>query len=199
MARWPLPDGAPDGELSRVGVSELLDVSTNTITDWLREGMPVLEEGTNGKPYRFQTSHVWAWRCERDANAAAKTHAEKEYIAQLRLAMFPDEEKRLDVVEMSDKDRIEFYKAEEKWMQTNEFRRAFCSREMVRSVFEDALKMVRDQLQGLPDRMERTASLTPDQVQLVIDVVDDTLRSMKAAFENSSLNPAHDEQAESLT
>ncbi|MBL3611465.1 hypothetical protein JMM60_22460, partial [Rhodovulum sulfidophilum] len=48
---YPLPEGVEDTAMNRAQIARALDVSDNTISKWIAQGMPVLEEGGNGREY----------------------------------------------------------------------------------------------------------------------------------------------------
>lgn len=47
-------------------LAELLDVSEVTLTEWQKEGMPVVELGGPGVPGRYDTADVIRWACLRE-------------------------------------------------------------------------------------------------------------------------------------
>lgn len=52
-------------EVNREELAETFGVSTNTITQWIKKGMPVVAHGGQGKPWRFNTADVHAWHLDR--------------------------------------------------------------------------------------------------------------------------------------
>ncbi|MCE8421237.1 terminase small subunit, partial [Rhodovulum sulfidophilum] len=67
-----------DTAMNRAQIARALDVSDNTISKWIAQGMPVLEEGGNGREYAFSPADCYAWRRHRDAETrAAKAAADR--------------------------------------------------------------------------------------------------------------------------
>ena len=58
--------------VNRNQVAQVFGVQPNTITKWVQRGMPVLQEGRQGLPWRFDVEHCVTWRRaedEREHNA----------------------------------------------------------------------------------------------------------------------------------
>lgn len=183
---YPLPDGMEDVECSLTDLQGVFNVSTNTLTDWHRtQGMPVKEEGGNGRAYVFQLSDVWAWYKDREARRNVEDRAKRDMLAKARLALFPDDEERTDVETLSHAERIKAYDAEQAWYKTNSFREAYCSRASVTELIDHLLATMRDTLEALPNRLETDAAATPQQVALTVTICDETLARLKAQIEAS--------------
>src|SRR5688572_4390131 len=86
-ASYPLPNGVTDAVLNRDQLARALGVSLPTIDRWIGDGMPMLQDGRNGRAYQFQLSACWAWKCGRDAEDKAADDAAEDAIRQLRLAL----------------------------------------------------------------------------------------------------------------
>lgn len=183
---YPLPDGMEDVECSLTDLQGVFNVSTNTLTDWHRaQGMPIKQEGGNGRAYVFQLSDVWAWFKDREARRDDDEKAKRENLAKARLALFPDDEERSDVETLSHAERLKAYAAEQEWFKTSAFREAYCSRESVRELVETMLTTVRETLEALPNRLERDAAATPQQVALSVTVCDQTLGRLRELIASS--------------
>ncbi|MBK5924772.1 hypothetical protein CCR90_13540 [Rhodovulum sulfidophilum] len=83
---YPLPEGVEDTAMNRAQIARALDVSDNTISKWIAQGMPVLEEGGNGREYAFSPADCYAWRRHRDAEARAAKAAADRSASQLAMA-----------------------------------------------------------------------------------------------------------------
>ena len=194
VKRYPLSDDVEDRELTLKGVAQFLGKTEPTVRDWVdTKGMPFLEAGTSGKAWRFQMSHVYAWFKNREAEYQASVRAEQDAVNAARLSLFPEDDAAVEALGMSPKQRMEEYEAQQKWMQTNDFRQQFCSRQAVVETFSEALTILRDQLQALPDVMERRAAATPKQIDLMIQVCDETMDAMHRAFQEAGLAPADED------
>lgn len=54
---------------TRREVAEALGVHMATVTKWEREGLPIVERGSRGRPSRYDIEAVKAWRAARDEAA----------------------------------------------------------------------------------------------------------------------------------
>lgn len=85
LAKFPLPEGVDDAVLNRAQLAIALDVSENTITKYISNGMPVLSMGQNGREYEFQCADCYAWVMSRDELLRAKKDRSDAAAAQLSL------------------------------------------------------------------------------------------------------------------
>ncbi|MEP2977973.1 MAG: terminase small subunit [Lentilitoribacter sp.] len=186
VEKYPLSEGVKDMEMSAKELSQFFGKSTTTIAEWHQTGgMPVLEHGGHGKPYKFLLSHVYAWFMDREQKNAVSIVQQQEDIKQARLALFPDGEEVDETMGMSSKERVEFYKAQNLYMQTNEFRENYCPKQDVVDVIEEILVLVRDTMTGLPSLLENDANATPQQVELAIKVSDQMITTMQQKVQSS--------------
>lgn len=186
--QYPLPENLEDVEVSQTDLAPLLGVSENTLTDWRKnQAMPVKEEGGNGRAYVFQLSEVWAWYKNRESERANEDAKRRDVLAAARMELFPDGEILDATAGMSPADRIKFYQAEEAWLKTSEFRKAYCSRAAVRDLIEPLLTIIRDGISSYPNTLENEAALTPKQVAAVVAHGDRLLASLKSQIAESDL------------
>lgn len=174
----PLPNGVPDAVLNRSELAEFFGTSANTITEWIKAGMPVLRQGTNGTAYEFQASHCWAWKQNRDAALAADRQAAQETIAAMRLALTGGESGD-SIQALPPKERreiIDLETAQERWKRE---RNMLLPREDVLELLESVLRLFRDGISNLPDYLEKRAGLTPDQTDSLIGASEDFLGEME--------------------
>lgn len=57
--------------VNRVELATLCGVSLPTIDTWVRQGCPVVERGSKGRPWQFHFSEVFNWRVLKAVNDAA--------------------------------------------------------------------------------------------------------------------------------
>lgn len=50
--------------VNRADMAAIIGVVPNTITEWVRRGCPVLERGSHGREYQFDTAAVIQWRMD---------------------------------------------------------------------------------------------------------------------------------------
>lgn len=67
--------------------SRALGGSVPTLDRWLSLGCPIVENGSNDRPYKFSLEAVKAWRSGVEAIEAADEAARQEIIKQSRLEL----------------------------------------------------------------------------------------------------------------
>ena len=185
--QYPLPDGVDDIVLNRGQMARALNVSEPTIDRWIVDGLPVLEGGGGGgRPYKFQLSACWSWKCARDDDERIATAEAERAVQQMRLALVGgsvgDQERAF-----SAKQRSELYAAEYHWMQAARARGQLTPIERVEDLLEEVFSLVRDAVVALPDRLQRECNLDGRQVEKAVTACDDLLseahRKMQEQFE----------------
>lgn len=165
VSNWPLPDGVEDGIFNRAQLATILDVSENTITAWLRAGMPAQSAGSNGTAYEFRLSHCWAWKSQRDEDAKQVRSRADQAAAQAALVfrnLGVDEEEEQRGLTASEVQA--WAQAEYARNRAAEQRGQLVRVDQVSAVMDDILSAVRRTFVTLPDWMEMEFGLTPDQV-----------------------------------
>ncbi|MGR9311376.1 hypothetical protein ACU8MX_18340 [Rhizobium leguminosarum] len=61
VRQHPLPDHLEDGVYNVDKIAEALDVSLPTAGRFLKAGMPAIESGAMGRPWKIRLSIAWAW------------------------------------------------------------------------------------------------------------------------------------------
>lgn len=188
VARFPLPDGVDDAVLNKTQLARALDASEPTIDRWIADGMPVLQEGSNGRSYQFQLSHCYAWRKARLAERQAVDEKAERAVRQMRMALVGgsvgDSERGLHP-----KERAAIYEAEQRWTEMARARGELVPYGEVVEVFDKLLSLVRAAVDGMPDRVKRDADLSPAQLHAVVqvgdDIIDDLGRQVDAWLEET--------------
>lgn len=181
LKKHPLPRGVTDAVLNRKQLAQALGTSEPTIDRWIDDGMPVLERGTNGKAYQFQLSHCFAWRQERDAEAAAQEDLADQAVRQMRLSLLGGETGDTERA-MSPKERQAIYAAEGEFLKLARARRDVIPATEVTQMIEQVLSVVRAGVNGMPDRLARDAGLSRQQLDQAEVVGDDILTDMQASL-----------------
>jgi phage terminase Nu1 subunit (DNA packaging protein) len=171
---YPLPQGVDDAVLNRGQLARALNVSEPTIDRWIADAMPVLEGGSNGRPYKFQLSACWAWKCGRDQDEQILSAESERAVQQMRLALIGgsvgDNERVL-----SPKDRAQLYEEEYRWMQAARARGELIPFQDVVDLFEEVFAVIRDGVVALPDRLQRECHLQGGQCERAVTACDDVL------------------------
>ena len=191
-----LPPGVEDVVLNRAQLASALNKSEPTITAWLREGLPFISAGTNGKSYEFQLSECWRWVQGKEAEAESRRTSADAAVMQMRLALVGGSELDAHEVSLSPKARRELYDAEQAFMTTALQRQALVKLPEVVSMLEDVLLTVRDAVTALPDRLEREAGLTGKPLDLAITICDQVLAEAQKRIEQQATGAAYRDAAE---
>jgi len=182
IERYPLPAGVEDCIMTREELAEPFDVSTNTITAWISKGMPVLQEGGQGKAYELQLSACWAWRQAQKADENLQSEKVKRVQAALRLALVGGGAG--DSIEALDpKTRKEILAVQMEQERFQRERNQLMRRDDVHDAFEIVFGIIRDRMNAAPDVIERKHALEPKLVQSMIDIFDDVVADVRGAVE----------------
>lgn len=187
LRRYPLPEGQPDTELNRAMLAEAFGVTGPTIDRYRSEGMPVREDGGNGRAYVFQLSECFAWLQHRNAERRGVTERAEAVARQMRLHMLRATEQDDPTSALSPRERREILQAELVSMQAAEARRALVRVDDMALLLEDLLGTVRQALDALPDRLEREAGVGPEVTGKAVEICDQVLMQMRLMIERAHL------------
>jgi phage terminase Nu1 subunit (DNA packaging protein) len=186
LAKYPLPPGVDDAEMNRGQLAQAFDVSTNTIDKWRSDGMPVVQEGTNGKSYVFRLSECWAWR-EAGLEDERSSKASGEASVQQMRMHFLGLEDNTPRASMTPAQIIAMADAEMRWTKAARDRRELVHVSEVEAALEDVFGQFRAALQSLPDWAERELGLNPAQVIQMIGQCDAVLAGVAGQIEAAHL------------
>lgn len=186
LREHPLPDGVVDADMNLEEIAQAFDTSVNTVSKWIRDGMPVAQPGGNGRAYVLRLSHCWAWRQSSEAASAARTQHNANQISMLR-AEFLGIEVDNPAAQLSAKERRELAEADMRWSEAQRRRRQLVPLTDVLDLLEALGKIVRDGIEAMPDRLERELDLGPAQVAAVKQLGDDMLNAWADRVEESEL------------
>lgn len=173
LSRFPLPEGVEDGVLNRAQLALAFNMSENTISKWVLQGMPVQAAGQNGVAYEFCLSHCWAWKQSRDEEAMAAKRRGDQLATQAALAF-----RNLDADEdeanshMTAAEVRAWAEAEYHRNRAAEQRGELMRTSRVQQAVEDLIVAFGTAMDTLPDWAELEFGLTPDQVQQLQDKAD---------------------------
>lgn len=191
VSAWPLPDGTEDGVLNRTQLARAFNVTENTITKWMGQGMPVLTEGQNGVAYEFRLSHCYAWRQQRDDKARAAKARGDQIAAQAALAFrnLDDDQEEAEAGLTADEIR-KWSLAEYDRNRLAEQRGDLIRADRTRAVMEEVLVMVATSLETLPDYLEMKFGLSTEQVAQVVERTDELRDEIKGKIDALLSRPA---------
>jgi len=174
---YPLPDSVEDAVLNRAQLAAAFGTSENTIDSWRRSGMPVLTEGTNGRAFEFQLSNCWAWKCARDDDRRTQDEAAERAVRQLQMELIGGSADDSEM-QLSHSEREKIYAVERQYNALARERGDLVPRQEVAALLDDVLSLVRNGINGLPDRLSRDAGLTGRQAEHAVVACDDLLREL---------------------
>lgn len=187
LDRFPLPGGIQDADCNQEEIAQALNTTVNTVAKWIRQdGMPVAQQGGNGKAYVLRLSHCWAWRKAREADADLRSRHNKQQVAALQ-ASFLGMEVDDPQAAMTPALRRETALADIAWSKAAHMRRQLVPLSDVLDLYESILQIVRDGLKAMPDLLEREIALRPEQVGSVVRICDDVLNKMSERIDEAEL------------
>jgi phage terminase Nu1 subunit (DNA packaging protein) len=179
VAAFPLPAGVPDAVVNKYQLADALAVSQTTLDNWRRAGLPVEEEGTNGRSYQFRLSVCHAWAAQRrEGEASARRQAEGA-AQQLRLALIGDDPGAAARSRLSPREQREILEAEVAYMQAARRRLELIEAEAVAEAFQDVFAAIRDGLDALPDRLGRELALDGAGIEAAQAICDDVMQGAR--------------------
>ncbi len=146
----PLASTSPQRRANKAGLAEFFGVSPNAIDGWIRRGCPVVERGGMHKPWVFDVLEVAQWR----------------------FAGPVSEEADFDPDRLPPADRDKWFASELKRRTLQVEDGQLLRADEVRATWAEVLKTIVLSLDTLADVVERDASLSPEQAQVVQRVVD---------------------------
>ncbi|WP_420578794.1 hypothetical protein [Oceaniradius stylonematis] len=183
VAEFPLPDGVEDVVLNREELADHLATTVNTVSQWIGAGMPVQQEGGNGKAYELRLAHCYAWRQAKKRDQDLRSEKVRRNAAAMRLALVGGASgESLDALDPKQKREILAAQIEQERFMRH--RNELLPRDDVRDLLEHLFAMVRDTMEAAPDRVERVEAIPPKAVQAMIDVCDGVVDEVRMRIEN---------------
>ena len=189
----PLPKGGKDIVVNREDLADALNKSTVMIDKYRKGGMPVLSEGGSGKSYEFQLHDCWAWYHGYKASEITIKSEKQSQLDLLRQALHGDDFDS-DVIELTPQQRKQEYEAQQQYAAA-----AIAQGQLVKSaemtlLLESVFGVLRQQLLGLPDIMERRVGLSPEQAAVMEQVSKESISSIHQVLRGSNLALLRDEK-----
>lgn len=164
VGKYPLPDGLTDAVVNRAQIALALQVSENTITKWIGQGMPVQELGGNGREYEFQLAHCYAWRMHRDDILRREKRKADEAAAQMSLLFRNHDSEDPNEGLLSAEDVIKESQADVARNKAAELRGELVRTHRMRTTMEQALMTFRNFAITIVDYAEMEFGLGPEEV-----------------------------------
>lgn len=182
VERYPLPESVPDAIMTREELADALAVSLPTVSEWINRGMPVKEQGGQGRPYQLVLSHCWAWRQAWKAQEDLRSEEVKRAQAAMRLALVGGASGS-SIEALDPKMRREIIAAQREHEMFARDRNNLLERQDVSDMLDQLLAMVRDTLESAPDRIERKEAIPPKAVTALVDICDAMVDEMRRRIE----------------
>lgn len=175
--RYPLPRGVADAVLNRAQLADALGLTEPTIDKMRKDGMPVLQEGSNGQAYQFQLSACFAWKRARETEKQETDARIADTIRQMRMELLGGDAGSSEMA-LSPKQRKELYEVDHAYNRLAEQRGELVPRAEVVALLNRIFEAVRATVNGMPDRLSRDAGLTGRQAEQAVAVADDLLTEL---------------------
>lgn len=182
-ARHPLPEGVPDAVVNKSQLALALNTSEVTVGKWIARGLPFEQEGTNGRPYLFRLSLAFAWvEADRAGRSEARARAD-EAAGQLAMVLSGGAIKA-EAGGMTTAEQAAVMDLVIKRNRAALEQKDLIWRADAVAAFEAAFLLVRDGLEGLPDRLGRELGLEGADLERVERACDDVLSRAAAKVED---------------
>lgn len=157
--------------LNRAQLARAMGVTPPTIDNWIADGMPVAEKGSNGRAYKFDLLACQSWRAGEEHRTAEEKRRQENLVRNQQLDLVGGDLGGSEMA-MSPAKRRELWDEQAAWMRVAKERRELVPRAEVRERYEEAFKFLGHALQGLPDVLSRRCGLSPEalvEVQRTVD------------------------------
>lgn len=195
LDQFPLPAGVQDADMNQEEIAQALNTTVNTVAKWIRDGMPVAEQGGNGRAYVLRLSHCFAWRRAREAEIDLRAKHNRAQVSAMQ-ASFLGFDVDDPQVQMTAQQRRDAAQADIAWSKARQLRRQLVPLEDVVDMTEALLKHVREGIEAMPDRLERELNIRPDQVAAVVRIGADILQGMHDKIAEAELHEREVEDVE---
>ena len=182
----PLPKGGKDIVVNRDELAVALAKTTVTIDKYRKGGMPVLNAGGPGTAYEFQLHDCWAWYHGLKASEIAQKTEIQEQMDLLRRNLIGDDYED-EMVSLSPIQRAQEYEAVRRYAETALIQGTLVRSAEITLLIEAVFGILRQQLLGLTDVMERRVGLSPEQSEAMEKVAKEVLTSLHVKMKNSNL------------
>jgi phage terminase Nu1 subunit (DNA packaging protein) len=135
---------SPVRQANKAQLAEFFDVSVKTVDNWVRRGCPVVKRGGKSEPWIFDALAVAEWRYTREGG-----------------------ESEVDPERMDPQDRKAWYESEAKRRDLEERDRELLRASEVEEVLAVAWSGLSQDLQAIPDNLERRFGITADVAEKV--------------------------------
>jgi len=191
----PLPEGVDDADMSLAEFAAAMQTSENTVGKWIRApkkgdgvdpGFPMVREGGQGKAHVIRLSHGWAYRQWVAAEEKTRADRSRRATMELQASMLGLD---LDAGEpvVSPAMRKQLAEADLVWGQAELRRGRLIETQGMVELLQSLFVIVRNGLEGMPDRLERELALKPQQVDLVQRAANDMLKKFISEIEENHL------------
>jgi len=178
VKRFPLPSHMQDRFMNRKQVADLINADEKQVDRYLRAGLPLVEKGNNGRPYKFRLSECWAWFKNREFEKKREEEEAAAAIAQASLELLGGSVGTDSEMGLTTAQRRDLYRLDADYRDMALARGELVPRGDVDAILNKVFDVVRKAIIGLPDRLARDAGLSGRQAESVVDATDDILTEL---------------------
>lgn len=187
LSAYPLPDGVDDEVFNIELMAQAMNTSTNTISKWISSGMPVVQQGGNGRAYELSFWQCYAWRKWKDAGEAAEARIKQQSAAQKAMLFRGEDEidQESPTAGLSAKEVREWSEAELIRNKAAMARGELVRTHDVQRMLEGLLISARNALVNAPDYLEQEFGLNARQVDKAEVYFDGVIDEMRRQIEGA--------------
>lgn len=179
-AEFPLPKNVPDATMNMTELSQFLEVSMNTLSKYVRAGMPAQQIGGEGREYQFRAADCWAWRQSRESAEQQRSDEADAAIRAMRSELIDSGRGGESIMGLAPRERREIIQVQMVHEQFERSRNQLIQREEVVALLEDVFTVTRDGVESIPDTLVRECGIGPREAEKVADKADFILTEIRA-------------------
>lgn len=195
----------PGGQVELRGLQEtarLFGISAPTLREWIIEGCPVYEQGSNGVAYKLNIYDVRAWKAARDGERAEADAAQAVRDAQFAFELLGDDQlpDPTGAVggRLSSKQRAELMRAEKDKIEIATRRRELVRAADVAGDLTRAFALLSARLLSMPDRLGTEFGLDDEAVEKLRERMGDALNDAADEIGDLPDDPADAPQVQTV-
>lgn len=171
------PQSAPRLTGNKRELAAFLRVSLPTVEQLVDAGCPVLEGGTNGKPYVFDFAAVVEWRQARDELRERQAADRKRQIDAEQARLFGDDDlpEDAELAGVSPRARAEIVKFRREYLLLLERQRNLVKFDDVVLGLAETFSTLKGSIRSLADVLQRQLGLNEEAATRLVELIDDRL------------------------
>ena len=155
---------------NKSGVARFFEVTPKTVDSWIRDGMPVIQRGPRGKSWQIDLLEVARWRF---ASRLTPGGLDPETLPPGERKLWYDGETRRRELQVRDGKLLDAAETAER--------------------ISTSFNAIAQTMWSLPDNLERTAGLTPEQAEAVEKTVHGAMTDLAERLQELARDPGTDD------